>query len=253
MKKILALLLCASFVCTAAEKTKLQEQFHKENSEVKKFMDNAMTTVDLVGAAGNDWNVTEKQLMLAFDYKLRHTSDLKERLKIIGDFHDLSREVQKIFDTPRENMGSLAGMYIYSHIAELMRRQTAILMLDDQSEKRWKRIAHAPLQIEGKNITLENGKDEFTAKAYGREYNFFIMLFPQDTFTFRNRDFAVIRTDIFFSASGDFSTVYLCELKNGKLKLHTKCKFPLISKWELKNGIFTFYGDKSSDIQKIKL
>ena len=138
----------------------------------------------------------------------------------------MSQEVQKIHQTPRKGMGSSIGMYIYLAEANLMRRQIAILMLDQEAEKRWKRISNAPLILKEKTIMLDRGKASFKSIMYGDEVTLELILFPQDTFTCYGRDFVIIRTDIPFAVNDDFSTVYLCELKSGKIVVHTKLKSP---------------------------
>lgn len=235
----------------AGERENLLKAFASETAEAEKSFQAAMTTVELTGAAGKLWQVSEKQCVKALDHKLRHTEDPQVRLTLLENFHSLSREVQEIFDTPRENGGSLIGMQIYHHIAVLFQQQTAILMLDGETEKRWHLIADAPLSLNGQDLQLKQGKVRFTAVMYGDEVPLELVLFPKDTFHFQDRDFAVIRTDRRFTANDDFSTVYLCELKKGKLQVHTQCRFPIITKWELNGDSLIFYSEK--EVQKIKL
>ena len=52
----------------------------------------------------------------------------------------------------------------------------------------------------------------------------------------------MIRADRSFAVNSNFSNVYLCELKSGRLSVHTKCKFPYIDRWELRGRIFVFGG-----------
>ena len=235
----------------AGEREKLLKTFAAETAEAEKTFQTAMSTTELTGAAGNLWEVAEKQCLMALDYKLRHTENPQVRLTILKNFHSLSREVQKICDTPRKHQGSLFGMQIYHHIAVLFRQQTAILLLDNEKEKLWRLIADSPVFLNGQELQLKQGKTSFTANMHGDKVSLELILFPKDTFHFRGRDFAVIRTDIRFSVNNDFSSVYLYELKNGKLRVHTQCRFPLITKWELKGDFLIFYGEK--EVQKIKL
>ena len=140
MKKIITVLsVFAMFSALAGERAELLKNFEKEQNAAEKVWDEAMTQVELTAAAGNNWNTAEAQLFKAFDYKLRHTACAAERLKLIADFHNLSREVQKIHATDRKYMGSMAGMQIYSAIAYNMQQFTAVLMLDSEAEKRWKK------------------------------------------------------------------------------------------------------------------
>ena len=114
MKKFFttALVVVVAAVAVTAEREDLLKKFEKEYADIeKKFLKDAETTVELVGAAGECSNVAEKHLFQAFDYKLRHTTDAAERLQLIEDFHKLSKEVQKLHQTPREGMGSLAGIF----------------------------------------------------------------------------------------------------------------------------------------------
>lgn len=211
----------------AAEREELLEFFEQEYVVTEKeHSEKTKTNVDLVGAAGNYCAVLKKQLFQALDYKLRHTAEASERLRILKDFYLMSQGVQKIHQTPRKGMGSSIGMYIYLAEANLMRRQIAILMLDQEAEKRWKRISNAPLILKEKTIMLDRGKASFKSIMYGDEVTLELILFPQDTFTCYGRDFVIIRTDIPFAVNDDFSTVYLCELKSGKIVVHTKLKSP---------------------------
>lgn len=86
---------------------------------------------------------------------------------------------------------------------------------------------------------------------HGEKVPLELILFPEDTFPFQGHDFAVIRTDIQFAGNDDFSSVYLVELKAGKLLVHTRCQFSSITKWELNGDFLIFYSEK--DKQKIKL
>lgn len=252
MKKIIVMFLSvvAIFNALAGEREVLLKTFEKEDQAVGEIWQNAMTQIDLTAAAGNNWQVAESQLFRALDYKLRHTANAAERLQMLADFHRLSREVQKLYDTPRENMGSGAGMRIYSTIASHMNQYIAVLMLDSESEKCWRKISDSKLELNSKQIKLKGGKAKFDAVMYEQQVTLEILLFPKDTFTHKSRDFSIIRTDIPFAGNDDFSTVYLCELKNGKLQVHTKCKFPFFSKWAVSGDTITiFFGDKKEKIK----
>lgn len=233
----------------AGEREELLKKFEQETIAVEKELsDNAKTTVDLVGAAGNCSLVSEKQLFLALDYKLRQTSDASKRLRIIEDFYRVSKEVQKLHLTPREGRGTLAGMFIYHAEAILMRQQIAIWLLDVETEKRWKRIADATL-ILGRKIKLNSGKATFESVMYDEKVTLELLLFPKDTFSFGGRDFAIIRSDIHLAVNDDYSTVYLCELKNGNLVVHTKSKHPYVSKWvRKKNKLILYYLQQKMEI-----
>lgn len=247
---IISLCLFCSFAF-AAERENLLADFHKENLAVQKELDSAMTQIELTGAAGNKCDIAQNQLFRALDYKLRNTAEPKKRLDILNRFHILSRKVQKIYDTPRKDRGSIIGMQIYSYIANLMQQQITILLLDDKTEFQWNRLANATLTINDKKVKLNNGIVEYRTVMHNEKITMEIILFPQDTFLYRNRNFAVIKTDIRFAGNDDYSSVYLYELKNNKLTLKAKCEFPSITKWELREDIFTFFsGDKK---QKIKL
>ncbi len=236
---------------SAGEREFLLQTFAVETAEAEKAFQAAMSTIELTGAAGHLWEVAEKQCLKALDHKLRHTEDPQARLTILKNFHLLSREVQKIFDTPREYKGSLIGMQIYHYIAILFRQQTAILMLDNEKAKLWHLIADSPLLLGGQELQLEQGKAGFTSMMHGEKVSLEFILFPEDTFHFRGRNFAVIKTDIRFAGNNDFSTVYLFELKKGKLQVHTRCQFPFITRWELNGDFLIFYSEKET--QKIKL
>ena len=245
MKKLTILCFCiAAVLLGAGEKEALLKKFQQEDAEADKRSQEALTTLEMTSAAGNSAAVAEQQLFRALDYKLRRTSDSKQRLQLISDFYDLAHELRKIYNTPREGKGSIIGLHIYSHAASIIRQHIAVLLLDPVSEKRWLRIKDAALVLGKKTISFNQGKAEYFAITDNIEDIFESTLFPQDTFTYKNRDFAVIRTDIQFAGNDDFSTVYLCELVNGKLLVHTKCEFPLISKWDIKGDTFTFYDQK---------
>ena len=244
MKKIIvaALSFVAIFNALAGEREVLLKTFEKENSGVVAVWQNAMTQIDLTAAAGNNWQVAESQLFRALDYKLRHTAGIAERLQMLADFHRLSRDVQKLYDTPRENMGSGAGMRIYSTIASHMNQYIAVLMLDSESEKCWRKIADAEFDLNGKKIKLKGGKAKFDAVMYDKEVELEILLFPKDVFVFQNRLFAVIQTDKEYSGNDDFSTTYLSEMKKGKLQVLATLKMPCVTQWGLEGNKLKFIG-----------
>ena len=148
-------------------------------------------------------------------------------------------------------MGSGARMRIYCNIAQKMQQHTAVLMLDPESEKRWRQISDAEVDLGEKTIKLANGMANFNSIMYDQKVNLEILLFPKDTFSYQNCIFAIIRTDIPFAGNDDFSTIYLCELKKKKMLVHSICKFPLITKWELQESCLLFYSQNES--QKIQL
>ena len=118
---------------------------------------------------------------------------------------------------------------------------------------RWRQISDAEVDLGGKTIKLANGMANFNSVMYDQKVNLEILLFPQDTFSYQNRIFAIIRTDVPFAGNDDFSTVYLCELKKNKLFVHSVCEFPLITKWELQESCLYFYSqDNSQKIQLLK-
>lgn len=248
---ILAMVLGMFFYSAwAGEREELVKKFEQETiAAEKELSENAKTTVDLVGAAGNCSLVSEKQLFLALDYKLRQTSEASSRLRIIEDFYRVSKEVQKLHLTPREGMGTLAGMFIYHAEAIIMRQQIAVWMLDSETEKLWKRIADATLILNGRKIKLNSGKANFASAMYDEKVILELLLFPKDTFSFGGRDFAIIRTDIHLAVNDDYSTVYLCELKKGNLVVHTKLKHPYVSKWvRQKNKLILYYLQQKVEI-----
>lgn len=236
----------ASVAVTAGEREDLLKKFEQEYAVAEtELSEKAETTIELVGAAGECSHVSEKHLLQAFDYKLRHTINAAERLQIIADFYKLSKDVQKLHQTPREGMGSLAGMWIYHAEANLMRQQISVWMLDFDDEKRWKRIADAVLVLNGKKIKLDRGKAKFNAVMYDEKVTLEIVLFPRDTFTYKGRDFAIIRTDIQFAGNDDYSKVYLCEKQDGRLQVHSTLKMPYFSSWKLKGEKLVIFGQNS--------
>lgn len=221
-KAVIVLFGFAVLLLSAGERQELKKVFEKEDAAAEKIFQNAVTTVEMTAGAGNLMNSAEKQLLRALDYKLRHTKSSAERLKILANFQTLSKVVQKTADTPRKGMGSQAGMQIYHRIANLLQQQRDILLLDSVSAERWEKIANAVLVLNGKEISLEQGKAAFETLMHNMKVTLEILLFPKDTFSCSGRDYAIIRTDIPFAGNNDFAAVYLCELKNGKLLVHTK-------------------------------
>lgn len=243
LKKITTALLSLIFaLLSAGEREELLKTFARENAAAENTFQSAMTTIDLTAAAGNCWQVAESQLYRALDYKLRHTNDAAARRQILKEFHQLSRDVQQIYDTPRQYMGSLAGMQIYHSIAMAMQQQIEVLMLTPDQEKRWQKIAYATLILDGKKIALQYGKADFNTVLYNEKLTLQVQIFPKNIFTYQNRDLVIFRTDLPFSGNDDFSSVYLGELKSGQLHIHTKCKNPFFTRWELaKNSVIIYY------------
>ena len=246
MKKILISLGMTALSVFAGEREDLLKRLEREYSTAhKELAEKAQTTVEMVGAAGNTSNVAEKHLRLAFDYKLRNTINTAERLKIIEDYKELLREVWIVHETPRDGMGSLAGMMIYGKEAELMRQQTAVWLLDKAAGERWKRIADAPCILNGAKIRLSSGKAKYKAVRYDNKVTLELLLFPESTFSYKGREFAIIRTDIPFTVGDDYSEVFLCELKNGKLETLKKFEMPYFSKFELKGSRLLLIGENN--------
>ena len=127
----------------------------------KEFTEKAQTTVELANAAANTSHVAERHLLLALDYKLRHTPNTAARVEMLKAYQRLLEELVTLRETPRENMGSLAGMMISAAMVNLQQQQTAVWLLDADTEKRWKRIANVPLLLNGKTIQLTDGKAKF--------------------------------------------------------------------------------------------
>ena len=250
--KIRFICLLSMMVLSAAagEREDLLRTFARDHAAAESTFQNAMTTVDLTGSAGNLWQVAKSHYFKALDYKLRHTDSLQERMKLLGNSHKFCIKVWEIKETPREGQGSLIGMQIYHRMALLYQQQTAVLMLEGEAEKRWKRIAGATLCLKTQTVQLEDGCADFSEMMYGRKIPLEITLFPKDTFHFKGRDFAVIRTDMPFSMNDDFSTVYLCELKKDKLFIFARCGFPLISRWEVQGDCLIFHdGDEKQNVK----
>jgi len=201
----------------AGEREDLLRIFEKENALAEIPFQKAVTTLELTAASGKCRETAENQLLRALDHKLRHIPDAAERIRLLENFHLLSQEIQRVEDTPRQPLGSLALMRINLRIVRLLSRQTAILLQDAESEQRWKRIAEAEAVIDGRKIRLRQGRAEFDAVRYDEKVKLEILLFPKDVSARQGRDFAVIRTDIPFSVNSNFMSVYHCELKNGQL------------------------------------
>ena len=234
MKNFFAIVVCfMAFAAAGGEREQLLKAFEKERIAAEKIMQEADTTIALCGAAGNRWNVAENQLYQALDYKLRQCKDRRKRQMLLKDFHTMSREVQKIFDTPREFRGSIIGMQIYHRIALVMEREIDILLLDENEEKRWNRIAEADLKIGSRKLKLKRGRADFSAMMYGESTKLEIMIYPKDIFACSGRVFVVVKADIPFAGNSDFLSIYLCELKNGSLSEVKKCK----NEEELKKAI----------------
>ncbi len=206
----------AAMSVSAGEREDLLRIFEKENALAEMQFQKAVTTLELAAASGKCRETAENQLLRALDYKLRRTPDAAERIRILENIHRLSREIQKVEDTPRQPLGSLALMRINLRIVKLLNCQTAILLQDAESEQRWKRIAEAEAVIDGRKIRLRQGRAEFDAVRFDEKVKLEILLFPKDVSSGQGRVFAVIRTDIPFSVNSNFLSVYHCELKNGQ-------------------------------------
>ena len=205
------------FTAFAGEREDLLKTFKAEDAKVQQVMDKAMTTVEISAASGFGWNVAEKQLLRVLDWKLRQTSNAGERLAMLQTFHDLAKEIQKIMDESWENTGTIESFLRSSRCALLMNRQAAIWLAGKEDAARWKRIAFAKGKIGKYEITLNDGRAEFETVLYNRETTLEIILFPGNTFTRNGRDFARITTDMPKSVNDDFMSLYLCEIKDGKI------------------------------------
>lgn len=241
---MLALIGTVALSAAAGERETLQKEFQQENAAAEKIFQEAMTTVELTVSSGNEKNTAEKQLFRALDYKLRHTADPAKRQKLLEDFYYLSKEIQKVLDTPREDMGSLAGMQIYSAAKQMMQNQINILLLNETDEKRWEKFADSTLLLKDHELKFKFGKTEYTLQEEPQPMQMEIYLLPENTFQFQGRDFAIIREDLAFTCNDDFSTVYLCELKNGKLLPLLKCASPYFSKWTLQGNTLQIHHKK---------
>ena len=199
------------------------------------------STVELTAGAGNCFSTAEKQVFRALDYKLRHTPSEKERLKILENFHKVSREVEKLCSTPRDNMGSLSGMSIYIAAANLFQQHIAVLLLEGEAEKRWKELEKAVFVVAGQKVYLDQGRGTFVTKMYNSKVTLEMMLVPGDTFTCNGRHYAIVTTDIPFAFNTDHSTTYLTELKGKTLEIRQKLQFPYPAKWELKGSKFLYH------------
>ena len=218
MRNIITVLSIISvFAAFAGEKEDLLKTFKVEDAKVQQGMDKAMTTIEITAASGFGWNVAEKQLLRVLDWKLRQTSNAGERLAMLQTFHDLAKEIQKIMDESWENTGTIESTLRSSRAAMLIKRQIAIWLAGKEDAARWKRIAFAKGKIGKDEITLNDGRAEFETVLYNRETTLEIILFPGDTFTRNGRDFARITTDMPKSVNDDFMSVYLCEIKDGKI------------------------------------
>ena len=226
MKKYLtAAFLASVFFLSAGEREDLLQSFQRETAVAWQKFQAAETTVDLTAAAGNCYHTASVQVLKALDYKLRHTASSTERLKLLKDFQDLSCEAERVLNTPRENMGSSGAMHISNAAANLFQQHTAVLLLKGQDEIRWKELENA-LWVHGeKKIVLKHGKGKFEAEMHGTKVTLETVLYPGETFTYVGRHFAILRSDLPFACSDDYSEAYLAELKNDK-KLHTIKKLP---------------------------
>lgn len=186
------------------------------------------------------------QFLRALEYKLRQISDRKKRLELLEDSFTLCRTVFKITNERDPHEGSAGPMTRYARGASLFQQQRDILMLDDKAQKRWDLIADAPLEIDRSTIQLKKGRGEFTSMMYGRPTFQEILLFPADTFSFQNRHFALIRSDSPGSMNNDFSRVFLCEVKQGKLIVLRKSSFSHFSRWTLKDALLILYHHNGS-------
>lgn len=218
MKKFLLLLL-AGTICSAHadELKKMLEEFKKEDKKVSESWDKAETQLEITAAAGEKYTVAEKQFCRVLDYKLRQTKSAAGRVELLETFLALGKETQKILDESYEKTGSIENTLRFSRISLLMDRQCSIWLADKETAARWNRVANASGMIGGKKITLKNGRAEFETVLYGSKVTLEIILFPGDVFTRNGKDFARITTDIPKPVNDDFMSVYLCEIKDGKI------------------------------------
>ncbi len=252
MKNLILAVFLAALSVAAGEREDLLKVFAKENKAANENFQKAETTVELTAGAGQAGFIAEKQLFRALDYKLRNTPNQAERLRLLEDFHELSKKLQVLKDTPREDMGSSAGMHIYFAMANETQRMIAILLLDADTEKRWAKIANAPMVLDKLEITLQHGQADFSEDLYGAQRSMQVRLWPRNTFTYQNRIFVLFFKDMEFSGNDDFATSYLCELKKGKLQVHTKLEMPYFNKWTLNKNKLTVIGS-SKEKEEISL
>ena len=231
---LIAAFFTAALLLSADEREELRKTFEKETLAAETALREAESTVELTAAAGQLRLLAEKQLYRALDWRLRHTVSAAERERLLTDLFLLGGEVQSLLKTPREELGSLGGMRIYCAASELLQRATEILMLDEMDGARWEKIANCTLVLqENEQIELKRGKASFQRVLHGQKVTLQILLFPKDTFTYQGRDFAVLCANVPFAVNNSFSSAYLCERKNGKLLLHTRCRTPYVSRWIL--------------------
>ena len=224
MKKIVLFMLSVLVYCGYAdERIDWLNKFEAERNLLEKKNEKAFTTVDITFAAGEAMNLSEAYLNVALDYKLRNVKDGNERLRLLADFAELNREIQKILDAAREGTGSIESCLRYSRIDNMQSRQIYIYLADKAAAARWKRISDAEGVLDGQKIEFRKGQGEFTAKMYDDEVVLYATLYIDKTFTFDGRDFALFNTDIAGSMNDDFATLYICEFKNGKIVNTHKC------------------------------
>lgn len=242
MKKIVLFMLSVLVYCGYAdERIDWLNKFEAERKVLEKKNEKAFTTVDITFAAGEAMNLSEAYLNVALDYKLRNVKDGNERLRLLADFAELNREIQKILDASREGTGSIESCLRYSRIDNMQSRQIYIYLADKAAAARWKRISDAEGVLDGHKIEFRKGQGEFTAKMYDDEVVLYATLYIDKTFTFDGRDFALFNTDIAGSMNDDFATLYICEFKNGKIVNTHKCNTVFYEDVTFKDGVFSIF------------
>lgn len=256
MKKVILFLMFVAAVCVCAdERTEMIRTFEAERAACRKKNENAMTTVDLTAGAGQFMTLAEKQILIALDHKLRITLDRAERLRILGDFARVNRDVKGILDASREGTGSLESFLRYNRIAYYLIRQINIWLADEIAEKRWKRICNAKGKVDGYDLEFQDGRCCFVAEMYDDTYILDAELYIDKTYSFEGRDFACFYTDLPDSMNDDFVTLYICEFKDGRIINFFKGKSAYYNDIIFKDGIFTikYHGkeDVKVDIRKV--
>lgn len=252
MKKIVLFLLVFSiFAAFADERAELLRKFAAEDKVMQAKLDRDFTTVELTSGAAEAYELANSQLRRALDYKLRHTPNVENRLKLLETYAELYAEIQKIFDASREGTGSFESFLRVSHAESLVSRQAAIFMADKETEKRWAHISQSEIVIDGQKLKLVDGRTHFYIKMYNREVRLDLNLYIGQTFAFDNRDFALFRTDMDGSVNDDFATLYIGEFRNGKAVKLYKFRNPYYDELINKNGIITVR--KRDEVEKIDL
>ena len=159
----IALLLCAGCV-------QVLQWDAAERQTVEAEHENAITQIELTGAAGELATIAEEQAATALDYKLSTLSQA-ERIKLLIDQAEWQRWADRR-NTEFMGDGSIAPMLRYGREESRLKNRFLELTVPEDVRQAFIAMRNAPIRFQGKTISLWHGeldlvipndkKDEFT-------------------------------------------------------------------------------------------